>query len=49
MQTNISTVSALKCYHRSSRILPDRQKVDSEEVVEAGIDIMSLAIIERIG
>jgi hypothetical protein len=49
MQTNISTVSVLKCYRQSSRILPDRQKVDSEEVVEAGIDIMSLAIIERIG
>jgi hypothetical protein len=49
MHTNISTVSEFKRRHRPSRILPDKLKVDSEEVVEAGTYIMSLAIIERIG
>jgi hypothetical protein len=44
MHTNISIVSAFKRRRRSSRIMPDKLKVDSEEVVEAGTVIMSLAI-----
>jgi hypothetical protein len=44
MHINISTVFAFKRRRRSSRILPDKLKVDSEKVIKAGTNIMSIAI-----
>jgi hypothetical protein len=49
MQTNIFTVSEFKRRRRSSMILSEKLKQDSEEVVETGTDIISLTIIEKIG
>ena len=49
MQASISIVSSYKRRRRSSIILPVKLKHVSEDTVETGIDIISLAIIESIG
>ena len=49
MQASISIVLDNKRHRRSSIILTVKLKYDSEETVEIGTDIISLAIIESIG
>jgi hypothetical protein len=49
MQVSISTFSGNKRRRRSSSILAVQLKQDSEETVDVGTDIISLAIIERTG
>jgi hypothetical protein len=49
MQVSISTLSGNKRRRRSSSILPEREKQDSDDTVDTGNDMISLAIIDRIG
>ena len=49
MQVSISTVSGNKRHRRCSMILPAKLKHDYEETVETRTDIISLAMIDRIG
>jgi hypothetical protein len=48
MQASISTCSDISLRRRSSIILTVKLKDDSEETVETGTTIITLAIVERI-
>ena len=48
-QVNIFTFSGNKRRHRSSIILPVKLKQDSEETIDTGTDIISLAIMDKTG